>query len=45
MATKNVIGFVYIDQDENQDGSLTRYKRKTAPIGNQEVIKTNGQNS
>jgi len=37
-------GFVYIDQDENQDGSLTRYK-KDSFYWYQEVIKTNGQNS
>ena len=37
-------GFVYIDQEENQDGSLTRYK-KDSFYWYQEVIKTNGQNS
>ncbi|GHU61575.1 aryl-phospho-beta-D-glucosidase [Clostridia bacterium] len=36
-------GFVYVDQDENQNGSLNRYK-KDSFTWYQEVIRTNGEN-
>lgn len=37
-------GFVYVDQDENQDGSLARYK-KDSYYWYQKVIQENGENS
>ena len=36
-------GFVYVDQDETQKGSLTRYKKQSY-YWYQEVIKMNGEN-